>query len=100
MVRNIDELSFEELREKLEEIHEKVLASGSITDKVQCPGCGSTHVSWSGGDMSGLGDYYDMYMCEECGRLPKSVQVFLVPVSNEDYGTHPSNRTLRETKKT
>lgn len=79
---------------RLEKIHEKVLAEGSITDEVQCPRCGSTDVGWAGGDMSGLGDYYDMYVCEQCGRLPKGIQVFLVPVSKEDYGTHPSNRSL------
>jgi len=81
---------------RLEKIHERVLAEGSITDKVQCPRCGSTEVGWAGGDMSGMGDYYDMYVCEQCGRLPKGVRVFLVPISEEDYdlGVHPSNRDL------
>ena len=78
----------EELRH-LEEIHERVVAEGSITDKVQCPRCESVEVSWVGGDMSGLGDYYHMYVCEDCGRLPKGVQVFLVPCSEEDYGHDP-----------
>lgn len=44
--------------------------------------------------MSGLGDYYDMYSCKDCDRRPNEVRVFLVPVSKEDYGTHPSNRHL------
>lgn len=81
---------------RLEEIHERVLAEGSITDKVQCPRCGSTKAGWAGGDMSGLGDYYDMYLCEDCGRRPNGLRMFLVPISKEDYdlGVHPSNRGL------
>lgn len=71
--------------ERFQEIHERVLAEGSITDKVQCPSCGSTDVGWVGGDSGGMGDYYDMYACTPCNRGSKSVHVFLVPVSKEDY---------------
>lgn len=63
-------------------------------DPSVCPRCGSTEVNWVGGDMDGIGGYYDMYVCEECGRLPKGVQVFLVPVSEKDYGTSPWKRGL------
>lgn len=54
-------------------------------DPEVCPRCGSTDVAWCGGDMDGHGGYYDMYLCEDCGRLPKGVRVFLVPISKEDY---------------
>lgn len=84
----------EELR-RLEEIHERVVAEGSITDEIECPRCRSTDASYVGGDMSGLGEYYDMYVCEGCGRQEGGgVRVFLVPVSKEDFHTHPSMRGL------
>lgn len=59
-------------------------------DPGTCPRCGSTDVSWCGGDMDGRGGYYHMYICEDCGRLPEGVRVFLVPCSNEEYGRRPS----------
>ena len=58
-------------------------------DPTTCPRCGSTDVGWCGGDGDGSGGYYHMYLCESCGRLPKGVQVFLVPCSKEDYGRDP-----------
>ena len=58
-------------------------------DPSTCPRCGSTDVAWCGGDMDGIGGYYHMYLCENCGRLPKGVQVFLVPCSEEEYGHGP-----------
>lgn len=54
-------------------------------DPSVCPRCGSTDVAWCGGDMDGQGGYYDMYLCEDCGRRPEGVRVFLVPISKEDY---------------
>jgi len=53
-----------------------------------CPRCGSTDVAWCGGDSDGS-NYYHMYLCEDCGRLPKGVRVFLVPCSKEEYGHNP-----------
>ncbi len=58
-------------------------------DPSTCPRCNSTDVAWCGGDGGG-GNYYHMYVCEDCGRLPGGVvQVFLVPCSKEDYGHDP-----------
>ena len=58
-------------------------------DPSTCPRCGSTDVDWCGGDSDGS-NYYHMYLCESCGRLPgEGVQVFLVPCSKEDYGHDP-----------
>ena len=58
-------------------------------DPSTCPRCGSSDVAWCGGDMDGLGGYYHMYLCEDCGRLPEGVRVFLVPCSKEDYSHDP-----------
>ena len=63
-------------------------------DPSVCPRCGSTDVGWAGGDMDGIGGYYDMYLCEGCGRLPDGLRVFLVPISKEDMGTVPWKRGL------
>lgn len=71
--------------ERLEEIHERVVGQGSITDEIKCPRCGSIDVSCCGGDMDGLGGYYAMYVCAECGRLPNGIRVFLVPLSEDEY---------------
>lgn len=57
-------------------------------DPSTCPRCGSTEVSWVGGDMGGLGDYYHMYACKNC-QPEVGVQVFLVPCSEEEYGHDP-----------
>ena len=58
-------------------------------DPSTCPRCGSNDVGWCGGDMGGSGDYYHMYLCESCGRLPEGIRVFLVPCSKEEYGHDP-----------
>jgi len=62
-------------------------------DPSKCPRCGSTRVSRCGGDMDGQGNYFFMYLCEDCGRkeVPspegtvRAVQVFLVPCTEEEY---------------
>jgi len=60
-------------------------------DSSKCPRCGSTDVSWCGGDSDsfGSGHYFHMYVCNNCGRRGDGVQVFLVPCSKEDYGHDP-----------